>query len=344
MQDYTIFKFSFFLLGLMIVLGIETTAHTFGIGIVREKNGKVEILSNERDMYKPKKGGIHPREAADHHSEVANDIYSKALEKAGIKENEIDAIAFSLGPGLPPTLKVGSFFARYLSLKLGKPLYGVNHCVAHVEIGKFTSRFNDPVTLYVSGGNTQILAFASGKYRVFGETQDIGIGNALDAFARDNGIGFPGGPVIEQLALKAKKYIKMPYTVKGMDVAFSGLITDAQKQLKKNSLEDICHSIQETAFAMLVETTERALAHTEKNEVLLTGGVAANKRLGEILEIMCKERGAKFAVVPKEYCMDNGAMVGYTGLLAAKTQKPLNLKDSAFDQIWRTDQVEISWL
>ena len=148
----------------MIVLGIESTAHTFGIGIVSE-SGKV--LANEKVVFIPKKGGIHPREAAEHHAENAKIVLNNAMEKAGINLEDIDAIAFSQGPGLAPCLRIGAIFARYLSLKHSKPLIGVNHCIAHIEIGKLFSKAKDPVTLYVSGGNTQVIAFTEGKYRVF---------------------------------------------------------------------------------------------------------------------------------------------------------------------------------
>ncbi|MEK6833481.1 MAG: tRNA (adenosine(37)-N6)-threonylcarbamoyltransferase complex transferase subunit TsaD, partial [Nanoarchaeota archaeon] len=234
-----------------VVLGIESTAHTFGIGIV--KDGK--ILTNVRDMYTTEKGGIIPIESAKHHSKISHELYKKALESSGIQEKEIDAIAFSQGPGLAPCLLEGMKFAKEISLKLKKPVVGVNHCVAHLEIGKITGA-KDPVMLYVSGANTQVIAYASGKYRVFGETLDIGVGNFIDNFARYAGIGFPGGPAIEKLAKQGKNFIELPYKVKGMDIALSGILTNLKQKIesKKYSLEDLAYSLQETVFAMLVET------------------------------------------------------------------------------------------
>jgi len=211
-----------------IILGIESTAHTFGVGIV--KDGKV--LSNVKRTYTTKKGGIIPIEAAKHHNQNKSQIYSEALETAKIKETEIEAIAFSQGPGLAPCLLEGMRFAKELSKKLNKPLVPVNHCVAHLEIGRLT-KANDPVMLYASGANTQIIAYEAGKYRVFGETLDIGVGNFIDTFARYAGIGFPGGPVIEKLAQESKKYIELPYKVKGMDVALSGILTNLKQKLEK---------------------------------------------------------------------------------------------------------------
>ena len=325
----------------MICLGIESTAHTFGVGMV---DGIGNVLANVKDIYKPKEGyGIVPMEAAKHHSAVAEQVLKKALEDAKISLNDIDLMAFSAGPGLPPCLRAGAKFAESLSARMEKPLIPVNHCIAHIEIGKLASGVSDPVTLYVSGGNTQAIAFVEGRYRVFGETLDVGIGNALDQFARESGLDFPGGPKIEHLA-KGGKYIRLPYTVKGMNLSFSGIITEALRQLKKGArLEDVCFSLQETAFAMLVEVTERAVAHTGKSEVLLTGGVAANKRLQEMLKIMCKERGAKFFTVSRDLSGDNGAMIAWAGILAYQSgEKPV--KKAETDSRWRTDDVDIKWI
>ena len=328
----------------MLCMGIESTAHTFGVGVA---DGKGKILANARDVYKPRKGwGIVPMDARKHHEEVAEGVLKEALKASGHEMDDADVIAFSQGPGLPPCLYAGLNFVKELQEKTKKPVIGVNHCIAHIEIGRLTSKLKDPVTLYVSGANTQIIAYVAGKYRIFGETQDIGIGNALDKFGREAGLEFPYGPGIEELA-KAGRWIGLPYTVKGMDLSFSGIVTDAIRKLqqKKEKLEDVCFSLQETTFAMLTEVVERAMAHTGKNEALLTGGVAANGRLQQMLDIMCRERGAKFAVVPREYSGDNAAMIAWTGVLAKKSgQKPLDIKKADILPRWRTDQVEILWL
>ena len=326
----------------MLSLGIEGTAHTLGISVV-EDSGKV--LSNPRDIYKPKAGwGIIPMDCAKHHEEVAEIVLQKAIEEAKVKMEDIDIISYSKGPGLPPCLNRVLNFSKDLSKKYNKPLVGVNHCVAHIEIGKLTTKLTDPVVLYVSGGNTQVISLVDRKYRVFGECMDIGVGNALDKFAREVGLGFPGGPAIERAALNGK-WVELPYVVKGMDLSFSGIITEAIKKYRNGSkLEDVCFSLQETTFAMLTEVTERALAHTGKDQVLLTGGVAANKRLEEMLDIMCKERGAKFAVVPKEYSGDCGANIAWTGIVQYKAgDKGSTPEEADINPVWRTDEVEINW-
>ncbi len=321
----------------MICLGIETTAHTFGIGIVKDE----QILANERDAFTTESGGMIPNEVAEHHKRVCNIILEKALAKANLTLDQIDVLSYSQGPGLDPALWAGHKFAAELAKKYNKPLVGINHCVAHLEIGKTTGA-KDPVLLYASGANTQVIAYEAGKYRIFGETLDQGVGNVLDSFARYIGLGFPGGPKIEQLGKLGKKLIELPYNVKGMDVNFGGILTKC-KQLydKGETKEDLCFSLQETIFAMLVEISERALAHTGKTELLLGGGVACNTRLKEMCKIMCEERGAKYFCPENQFLIDNGGMIAFLGLIEYKAGVKTN--NDAILPHWRTDQVEVTW-
>ncbi|HKL97579.1 MAG TPA: bifunctional N(6)-L-threonylcarbamoyladenine synthase/serine/threonine protein kinase [Methanocorpusculum sp.] len=317
------------------VLGIEGTAWNFSAAIFAE-----DLVCLHSAPYSPSTGGIHPREAAQHHAEVASDVIRKTLDEAG---GPIDAVAFSIGPGLGPSLRIAATAARTLALKLGVPLIGVNHCVAHVEIGRWYTQFADPIVLYASGANTQVLGFLNGKYRIFGETLDIGLGNALDKFARSHNLPHPGGPIIEKMA-KDGSYIHLPYTVKGMDLAFSGLMSAAKEAtMRGGSMEDVCFSFQETAFAMCVEVTERALAHTGKDQVILVGGVGANARLQEMLHIMCTERGAKFMAPPKIYMGDNGAMIAYTGKIMLEAGSTIPISESVVNPGYRSDHVMVTW-
>jgi N6-L-threonylcarbamoyladenine synthase/N6-L-threonylcarbamoyladenine synthase/protein kinase Bud32 len=329
----------------MICLGIEGTAHSIGIGIVKEEKKKCKVLSNAIKIYRPKQGGIHPREAANHHAVYIADLIKESVDKSGINFSDVDLISFSKGPGLGPCLRTAATAARALSLSLDIPIMGVNHCVAHLEIGSGTlDGCDDPVLLYTSGANTQVIAFAEGRYRVFGETLDIGIGNCLDKFGRTVGIDFPCGPKIEQLATQGKEYLELPYSIKGMDIAFSGLLTAAEHYNKKGKkLEDICYSIQETTFAALTEVTERAMAHTEKDQVLLGGGVAANNRLRNMVKTMAKDRGASFHVPSKDLCIDNGAMIAWLGVLMYDSGIRMKVEDSFIDQRFRTDMVDVIW-
>lgn len=325
----------------MLCLGFEGTAHTFGAGIATSEG---EILANTKKVYQPEEGGIHPREAAQSHSQNARKVLNKAIEEADIKPEEIDLISFSQGPGLGSCLRTVATAARALAVWLDIPIIGVNHCVSHIEIGRLTENAQDPVTLYVSGGNTQVIAYDSARYRIFGETLDIAIGNCLDTFARKIGLPHPGGPRLEKLAKESENLIELPYSVKGMDLSFSGLMTEAvRKHDEGASLEDLAYSLQETAFASMVEVTERAVAHTEKDEVMLVGGVAANQRLRDMLELMSQEHGADFFVPPMEYCADNGAMIAWNGILAHKAGKKQDVEDTKIRQRWRTDEIEIPW-
>jgi N6-L-threonylcarbamoyladenine synthase/protein kinase Bud32 len=325
------------------ILGIEGTAWNLSAAIVTE----TEIIAEVTETYKPETGGIHPREAAQHHAKYAASVIKRLLAEAkekGVEPSEINGIAFSQGPGLGPCLRTIATAARMLSISLGVPLIGVNHCIAHIEIGIWRTPAKDPVVLYVSGANSQVISYMGGRYRVFGETLDIGLGNALDKFARGAGLPHPGGPKIEAYAKNAKKYIPLPYVIKGMDLSFSGLSTAASEALKKASLEDVCYSYQETAFAMVVEVAERALAHTGKKEVLLAGGVGANTRLREMLNNMCEARGAKFYVPEKRFMGDNGTMIAYTGLLMYKSGNTLSLEESRVNPSFRTDDVKVTWI
>jgi universal protein Kae1 len=325
----------------MYCLGIESTAHTLGMGIMDDKGN---CYSNQKRSFFVKKG-IHPREAADHHAQHIKELYDECLKTAKLKETDLNLISFSQGPGIIGCLRIGATFARVLSKKLNIPLIGINHCIAHVSIGKLKTGAKDPLVVYVSGGNSQITALVGGKYRIFGETLDIGIGNMIDKYARELDLGFPGGPKIDEIMKTSKNYIELPYTVKGMDFNFSGLMIEALRKIKKQNmpLDDITYSLAENAYSMITETAERGLSHTQKTELLITGGVAASKMLKNKLEIMCKERNAKFYAVPLEFAMDNGAMIAWQGILEHKSGKKQTLNETEIDTKWRTDQVIISF-
>jgi universal protein Kae1 len=325
----------------MTVLGIESTAHTCSIGIVDDS---ARVLSIASDMYRPAKGGIHPREAANHHVELLPDLLEQALEAASIQPREIDGIAFAQGPGLGPCLRAGATVARSLALAWGRPLLPVNHCVAHIEIARVLSGLDDPILLYASGGNTQVIAYARGRYRVLGETIDIGIGNFLDKLWLALGGTFPGGPQLEAEARRGSELLSLPYSVHGMDVAFSGLLTAALALAEKGARrEDLAYSVEVTAYAMLTEITERALAHRQKRQVVLGGGVACNERLRTMVQTMVEERGGMMYAPPRSLCVDNGAMIAWTGQLALREGSEVPVEQSHVDPRQRTDRVTAPW-
>lgn len=363
------------------VLGIESTAHTFGIGWT---DGRKIIQYN--DIFKPKPGqGMIPRELAEHHAKNAPLLLKKIMKKC----KQYDAISFSQGPGIGQPLQVGTALARYLSIKLKKPVYGVNHCMAHLEIGAKSFKSNDPLFVYVSGGNTQIIIRQKIRqimkqnrrqimkqnrkqitrknliqknkininkmnktninkmnknnrnkitYRVLGETLDIGIGNVFDVFSRK--IGISNGAELERFS-EDGQYVQLPYTVKGMNLVFTGLLTAAEKALAKNRKKDVSYSLMHNAFAMVTETVERALCLTNKKQVIVVGGVAKNKMFKRMIKSICKEHGANFYSPPDKFNGDNGGMIAYAGhIIAKQNNAPLKINDIIPKPYWRVDEVK----
>ena len=325
----------------MVVLGIESTAHTASVGIVDDST---KVLAIASDMYRPPKGGIHPREAANHHVELLPELVRRALDAAKVRPSEIEAVAFAQGPGLGPCLRAGATVARMLSLAWDRPLVPVNHCVAHVEIARALSGLEDPMLLYASGGNTQVIAYGRGRYRVLGETLDIGIGNFLDKLWIELGGTFPGGPALEKEALAGAELLPLPYSVHGMDVAFSGMLTATLALRAKGAARpDLAYSVEVTAYSMLTEITERALAHRRRDTVVLGGGVACNARLRSMVREMVEGRGGTMYAPPKSLCVDNGAMIAWTGLLAHRKGLSVPVESSAVQPRQRTDLVATPW-
>ncbi|MBU0532078.1 tRNA (adenosine(37)-N6)-threonylcarbamoyltransferase complex transferase subunit TsaD [Candidatus Micrarchaeota archaeon] len=319
----------------MITLGIESTAHTLSIGI--EENGK--ILSNVIDMYNGGNEGLIPRKLADHHAAVFASVLSKSLEIAGTTIKDVDLIAFSQGPGIGSPLSVGVSGAKFLALIHDKKIIGVNHPYAHVKISEHCCNMEQPLVLYLSGGNSQLLIEENGYYDVLGETLDIGIGNLFDNFARSLKLEHAHGAALAKLA-EGGEYVELPYTVKGMNLVFSGLLTSAEKHISKHSKKDLAFSLMETSFAMTCEVTERALFLTKKKNLLVCGGVAQNRRLQEMLKIMCKEDDVIFGVAPDEYNRDNGAMIAYAGSLLYKKYGAMPIENCIPITNYRIDRMK----
>ena len=324
-------------------LGIESTAHTFSCAVLERKGKHGEILSDVRKIYAPPDGeGIHPREASRHHVENSSTALSEALKEANVSISDLDIISYAGGPGLGPCLRVGAVVSRALASYYEIPIFPVNHALGHIELGKMLTGAKNPLVLLVSGGHTMLLAFLNKKWRVFGETLDITLGQLLDQFGRSIGFASPCGKKIEELAEKKSKYIQLPYSVKGNDVSFSGLLS-ATKDVVDEGVEEACYSLQETAFAMICEATERALAFTKKKELMIVGGVAANKRLSNMLQSICKRQNCKFFVVPQKFAGDCGSQIAWQGLLEASVKKGSSLENTFVKQSWRLDTVEITY-
>lgn len=327
----------------MIGLGIESTAHTFSCAIIEKKGKKGNILSDVRKIYRPADGeGIHPREASRHHIENSSTVLSDCLSEAKISISDVDIISYAAGPGLGPCLRVGAVVARSLASYYRIPIYPVNHAIGHIELGKFLTGAKNPLVLLVSGGHTMILAFLNKQWRVFGETLDITLGQLLDQFGRSIGLASPCGKIIEELSQTSSNYVSLPYSVKGNDVSFSGLLS-ATKSIVPTSKADACFSLQETAFAMISEAVERALSFTGKKELLIVGGVAANQRLSKMLTDVCSRHKCKFFVGPMRYAGDCGSQICWTGLLESQVKDGVSLEDTFVTQSWRLDSVKVEY-
>ena len=352
----------------MLVLGIEGSANKVGVGIVSSDGS---ILSNPRHTFiTPPGTGFLPRETAQHHAQHIIPLVRSALAAAGVAPRSLSAIAFTKGPGMGGPLQVGAIVARVLSLLWSLPLVGVNHCVAHIEMGRQLSLQRDPIVLYVSGGNTQVIAYSQRRYRVFGETIDIAVGNCLDRFARLLQLSNDPSPG-HTIEMAARRYsqrqhqqsqqeaaeaeallLSMPYGVKGMDVSFSGLLSWLEQWLASRGgcaaqsaggCELLCFCLQELLFAMLVEVTERAMAHCQKQDVLIVGGVGCNERLQEMMRLMADDRQGSVGVMDERYCIDNGAMIAWTACCQLSSGHSTALADSTITQRFRTDDVEVTW-
>ncbi|KRX04717.1 hypothetical protein PPERSA_03108 [Pseudocohnilembus persalinus] len=371
-----------------ICLGIEGSANKIGVGIVKEDG---TILANPRTTYVTPPGtGFLPKETAEHHRQKVLEILKDALNIANLSLKDIDVICYTKGPGMGGPLSVGALVARTISVTHKIPIVGVNHCVGHIEMGRLSTKIDHPTVLYVSGGNTQVIAYSNQRYRIFGETIDIAVGNCLDRFARLLNISNDPAPGynIEQEAKLGKKYIPCPYVVKGMDMSFTGILhffedvvsvfpelkceseenldpemqrrmKQKPKQLNKKRIEeiknfvkpgedpltrqDLCYTLQETIFAMLTEVTERAMAHCDSKEVIIVGGVGANVRLQKMVEAMVNERGGQVGAMDERYCIDNGAMIAYAGLLEFLHVGPTSLEKTTYTQRFRTDEVLVAW-
>ncbi|KAH9411728.1 glycoprotease [Ordospora pajunii] len=328
----------------MIAMGFEGSANKLGIGVMRDN----EILANERLTYiSPAGEGFIPSKTAEHHRINILGLVRAALEKAGIHLEEVDVFCYTKGPGMGQPLAVVATVARTISLYYKKPLIPVNHCIGHIEMGRFVTGASNPIILYVSGGNTQVIAYSNRKYRIFGETLDIAVGNCIDRLARD--LKLPNYPApglnVEKYARLGRKYIELPYVVKGMDVSFSGLLSKARVDAisDEQTKYDLCYSLQETAFAALVEVTERAMAFNGSKEVLVVGGVGCNLRLQNMMASMARDRGGIAYATDERFCIDNGLMIAYTGMIMAKSGLAFSIDECTVTQRYRTDSVDVVW-
>ncbi|MWG34268.1 bifunctional N(6)-L-threonylcarbamoyladenine synthase/serine/threonine protein kinase [Halomarina oriensis] len=332
----------------MRVLGIEGTAWAASAAVHDTEAGDTRIFT---DAYLPESGGIHPREAAEHMRGAIPTQVATALDYARetTPENRpsddppVDAVAFSRGPGLGPCLRIVATAARTVAQRLDVPLVGVNHMLAHLEIGRASAGFDSPVCLNASGANAHLLGYHGGRYRMLGETMDTGVGNAIDKFTRHLDWSHPGGPKVEAAA-EDGAYVDLPYVVTGMEFSFSGIMSAAKQAVDDGvPVEDVCFSLQEHVFGMLTEVAERALSLTGSDELVLGGGVGQNARLREMLAEMCDQRGASFHAPEPRFLRDNAGMIAVLGARMAAAGDTVAVEESAVRPNWRPNDVPVTW-
>lgn len=402
----------------LLALGLEGSANKLGVGVVRHNiDGSVDVLSNVRHTFVTPPGtGFLPSDTARHHREWLARVTMEAVKRAGLESvAQCECICFTKGPGMGAPLQSVSLVARTLALMFNRPLVGVNHCVGHIEMGRVITGAANPIVLYVSGGNTQVIAYSNKRYRIFGETLDIAVGNCLDRFARVVGLSNDPSPGqnIEFEARKGRRLLPLPYATKGMDVSLTGVLAATEAYVRhphficnvvarqgkqsgdtldtmrpigirangdnfsidgshddksaghfhveatpstlplttKDGFDsqecitsaDLCFSLQEHIFAMLVEITERAMAHVGSRQVLIVGGVGSNKRLQQMMNQMAQERGGSVYATDERFCIDNGIMIAHAGLLSYRMGQQTDFERSTTTQRFRTDTPLVSW-
>ena len=303
----------------MLTLGIESSCDETAVAVIEDGR---KILSNIVDTQIPiheKYGGVVPEIASRNHIEAISRVTKKALEEAKITIDDIDAIAPTYGPGLVGALLVGLSYAKALSYATGKPLVGVNHVQGHIAANYITHRDLKPPFLCVmmSGGNTQIIHVKGyTEFEVLGKTRDDAIGEAFDKVARVVGLGYPGGPKVDRLALQGEPNIELPKThFDNLDFSFSGIKTAVINLHHKNpdiNKADLCASFEKTVTEILIEHIKKAIEITGLKTVALARGVSANSYIRNAFDDL-EKNAIKVYMPDLKLCTDNGAMIGSAG-------------------------------
>lgn len=302
------------------ILAIETSCDETAASVVR--NG-YEVLSNvvnsQIESHK-RFGGVVPEVASRHHVENITMVIEEAISEAHLTWEEIDAVAVTEGPGLIGALLVGINAAKALALAHGKPLIPVHHIAGHVYANHIEERLTFPMlALVISGGHTELVLMKNHMdFEVIGETRDDAVGEAYDKVARTIDLPYPGGPHVDRLAAEGEDVLEFPRPImEGYDFSFSGLksaVINKLHNLNQKGIaykkEDVAASFQESVIDVLTEQTFKALEAFEINQLLICGGVAANRGIRARMEQMCEDKGVKLLIPPLNLCTDNAAMIG----------------------------------
>ena len=323
----------------MKVLGIETSCDETAVAIV--ENGR-RILSNiiySQMTEHAKYGGVVPEVASRRHVEQITLVLQQALDEAHLKLSDIDAVAVTNRPGLLGALLVGVSAAKAVSLAQDIPLIGVHHIEAHLYANFLThpdAQF-PAVALVVSGGHTDLFHLkGAGDYTLLGRTRDDAAGEAFDKSARLMGLGYPGGPALQEAARTGNPTVALPHSfLPGFEFSFSGLKTSVRRHLEgmhgpAPSVPDLAASFQEAVSDVLTVKTIKAAQHTQTFRVFLAGGVAANLHLRATMQAACDKHGLQLFFPPPALCTDNGAMIAAAGFFGLSAGRTNDLKMSAF--------------
>ena len=307
----------------MRVLGIETSCDETGVAVYCARSGLLANVLHSQVALHARYGGVVPELASRDHVRRLAPMIDEALSVAGLDRHELDGIAFTRGPGLVGALLVGASVARSFAWALDKPAVGVHHMEAHLLAPMLSDA--PPafpfVALLVSGGHSMLVMVAGiGRYRLLGTTLDDAVGEAFDKTAKLLGLGYPGGPALEKLALSGDparfRFPRPMLDRPGLDFSFSGLKTYARNTLRNQPPEaaaDIARAFQDAVVDTLVGKCRRALEQTGVRTLVVAGGVGANRAIRSALTEMTAARGARLSVPPMALCTDNGAMVAYAG-------------------------------
>lgn len=315
----------------MKVLGIETSCDETAVAIYDSEKGLLSNVVSSQIEIHSEWGGVFPELAAREHTKNILPVLDKAIKDADISLTDIDAIAFTAAPGLIVSLVIGVVGAKALAFSVDKPLVPVHHIEAHIFANFLEEKIDFPfLALVVSGGHTELYIINNFEdYKYLGGTIDDAVGEAYDKVARMLNLGYPGGPIIDKLSEKGICSLELPRPLlKGKpqhkyNFSFSGLKTAVLKEVEKQKYkpEDIAKSFQEAVVEVLVKKTLNAAAEFNIKNIVVAGGVSANKRLREKLTEEAKKEGIKVYFPPLYLCTDNAAMVAYTGYLRAKKGK-----------------------
>ncbi|BCG57656.1 tRNA (adenosine(37)-N6)-threonylcarbamoyltransferase complex transferase subunit TsaD [Paenibacillus sp. URB8-2] len=304
------------------ILAIETSCDETSAAVV--KNG-YEVLSNiissQIETHRAF-GGVVPEVASRKHVEVITLIVEEALARAEISPDRLDAVAVTQGPGLVGALLVGVVAAKALALAWNKPLIGTHHIAGHIYAGRLVKELKYPcMALVASGGHTELVSLESeGRFRIIGRTRDDAVGEAYDKVARALGFPYPGGPHVDKLAHEAVEAAALPrvwlepdsydFSLSGLKSAVLNLVNQSRMKGQEPDAAAIARGFQESVVEVLVEKAVRAVRATHARQLLLCGGVAANRGLREALTARCEDEGIELIIPPAVYCTDNAAMIG----------------------------------